>query len=37
MAQAGIQVVMITGDNRDTAGAIALEAGLHHIGRKTWY
>ena len=28
MAQAGIQVVMITGDNRDTAGAIALEAGL---------
>ena len=26
--QAGIQVVMITGDNRDTAAAIAREAGL---------
>lgn len=28
MRNAGIQVVMITGDNRDTAAAVAIEAGL---------
>lgn len=28
--QAGVQVVMVTGDNRDTAAAIAQDAGLLH-------
>lgn len=32
--RAGIQVVMMTGDNRETASAIAEEVGLIHKGQK---
>ncbi|MBR6051033.1 MAG: HAD-IC family P-type ATPase, partial [Clostridia bacterium] len=31
--QAGVQIVMITGDNKDTAGAIAKEAGILDGGK----
>ncbi|MBQ4575442.1 MAG: calcium-translocating P-type ATPase, PMCA-type [Clostridia bacterium] len=34
MQRAGVQVVMITGDNRDTAAAVAIEAGLIHSGAR---